>query len=58
MVRIWGLLLIIVIIIAVVDVWKREHSLEKRLLWTVVIIVFPFLGALAWYLVSRKLINL
>jgi hypothetical protein len=58
MIRVWGLLVIIIIIIAVVDVWKREHSMEKRLLWTVVIIIFPFLGALAWYLVSRKIINL
>lgn len=58
MVRIWALLGLIIIILAVVDVWQREHSMEKRLLWTVVIIVFPFLGALAWYLVSRKIINL
>jgi membrane protein DedA with SNARE-associated domain len=58
MIRLWGLLALIIIVIAVVDVWQREHSMEKRLLWTVVIIVFPFVGALAWYLVSRKIINL
>ena len=58
MIRIWGLIVLIIIVIAVVDVWKRENSLEKRLLWTVVIIIFPFIGALAWYLVSRKIINL
>lgn len=58
MIRIGGLLLLIIIIVAVVDIWKRESSLEKRLLWSVVVIVFPILGALAWYLVSRKIINL
>jgi hypothetical protein len=58
MLRLGGLLALIIIIIAVVDVWQREHNTEKRLLWTVVIIVFPFIGALAWYLVSRKIINL
>lgn len=58
MLRLGGLLVLIIIIIAVVDVWQREHNMEKRLLWTVVIIFFPFVGALAWYLVSRKIINL
>ncbi len=58
MIRLGGILALLIIIIAVVDVWQREHSMEKRLLWTIVIIVFPFLGALAWYLVSRKVINL
>jgi Phospholipase_D-nuclease N-terminal len=58
MIRIWGLLILIIYVIAIVDVWQREHNLEKRLLWTVVILVFPFIGALAWYLVSRKIINL
>lgn len=58
MIRIWGLIVLIIYVVAIVDVWQREDSLEKRLLWTVVIIVFPFLGALAWYLVSRKIINL
>lgn len=58
MIRIGGLLVLIIYVIAIVDVWQREHNLEKRLLWTVVIIVFPFIGALAWYLISRKIINL
>lgn len=58
MIRFWGLLVLIICVIAIIDVWQREHSMEKRLLWTVVILVFPFVGALAWYLVSRKIINL
>lgn len=58
MIRIWGIVVLIIYVIAIVDVWQREHSLEKRLLWTVVILVFPFIGALAWYLISRKIINL
>lgn len=58
MIRIWGIVVLIIYVIAIVDVWQREHNLEKRLLWTVVILVFPFIGALAWYLISRKIINL
>lgn len=58
MIRIWGLIVLIIYVVAIVDVWQRESSLEKKLLWTVVILVFPFIGALAWYLISRKIINL
>jgi uncharacterized membrane protein YphA (DoxX/SURF4 family) len=58
MIRFWALLVLIICVITIIDVWQREHSMEKRLLWTVVILVFPFVGALAWYLVSRKIINL
>jgi Phospholipase_D-nuclease N-terminal len=58
MIRFWGLLVLIICVITIIDVWQREHSMEKRLLWTIVILVFPFVGALAWYLVSRKIINL
>lgn len=56
--RLWGVILLIIAVLVVIDVWQREYSLEKRLLWTVVVLVFPILGALAWYLVSRKIINL
>lgn len=58
MVRIWGLLILIIAILAVVDVWKRENSMEKRLLWTVVIILLPVVGPLAWYAISRRIIKL
>lgn len=58
MVRIWGLLILVIAILAVVDVWKRENSMEKRLLWTVVIILLPVVGPLAWYAISRRIINL
>lgn len=58
MVRILYFLVLILDILAVVDVWQRETNLEKRLLWTVIIILLPLLGPLAWYLVSRKIINL
>jgi hypothetical protein len=56
--RIWALLILVIVVLAVMDVWRREYSLEKRLLWTVVIVVFPVVGALAWYAVSRRIINL
>lgn len=58
MVRILGLLIIVIAILAIIDVWKRESSVEKRLLWTVVIIFLPIVGSLAWYAISRGIIKL
>jgi len=55
--KIWGLLILVITILAVLDVWRREHSMEKRLLWTVVIILLPIIGPLAWYAISRGIIK-
>ncbi|MBX2947583.1 MAG: PLDc_N domain-containing protein [Cyclobacteriaceae bacterium] len=56
--RIWVLLIFVIDVLAILDVWKREYSMEKRLLWTVVIILLPLIGPIAWYIVSRRIINL
>jgi len=58
MVRIGVLLFFILIVLTIIDIWKTESNLEKRLLWTVVILLVPFVGSIAWYLISRKIINL
>jgi hypothetical protein len=39
-------------------VLKRETNTEKKILWIAVILLLPVFGALAWYAVSRKIINL
>ncbi|HRJ31798.1 MAG TPA: PLD nuclease N-terminal domain-containing protein [Cyclobacteriaceae bacterium] len=56
--RLWVLLIFVIDVLAILDVWKREYSMEKRLLWTVVIILLPLVGPVAWYLISRKIINI
>jgi Phospholipase_D-nuclease N-terminal len=56
--RLLYILLLVVDVLAIIDVWKRESNTEKRLLWTAVILLLPIAGPLAWYLVSRKIINL
>lgn len=58
MARLLTILVFILDVLAIIDVWQRESSTEKKLLWTAVIILVPGFGALAWYLVSRKIINL
>lgn len=58
MVRIVGLLILVVDALAILDVWRREDNLEKRLLWTIVIILLPIAGPLAWLVISRKIFKL
>lgn len=58
MARIGTILIFIIDVLAILDVWKRESDNTKKILWTVVILLLPLFGALAWYAVSRKIINI
>jgi hypothetical protein len=56
--RVGALLLFIIDVIAVLDVLRSNKETEGKVIWILIIIVLPLLGPLAWYLVSRKIINL
>jgi hypothetical protein len=56
--RLIGIVILVIDVLAIMDVWKTEASAEKRLLWTVVIVLLPLIGPLAWFAVSRKIIRL
>lgn len=58
MARFWTILVFVIDVLAILDVWKREPSLEKRLLLIAVILLLPLIGAMAWYAISRKIIRL
>jgi heme A synthase len=58
MIRFASILVLLIIVLAIYDVWKREPSMEKRLLWTVVILILPLVGALAWLGISRGYIRM
>ncbi|MCI0751789.1 MAG: PLDc N-terminal domain-containing protein [Flammeovirgaceae bacterium] len=56
--RIIGFIILLINVLAIIDVWKREPTVERKLLWTIVILLVPGLGALGWYVISRGIINL
>jgi hypothetical protein len=58
MARIWLTLIVVIDVLAILDVWKQESSNERKLLWIIAILFMPILGPLAWYAISRKVINL
>jgi hypothetical protein len=55
--RIWGILVIVIDVLAILDVLKSDREMEKKILWIAVIVLVPLFGALIWYVVSRKIIN-
>ena len=48
------LLLLITPIIALVDILKSEFNGNNKLVWTVVVLLGSFVGALLYYLIGRK----
>ena len=49
-----GLIVVVLDIVALVEVWKSTRSDGDKLLWTIGIVVFPFVGLIAYYLIGRK----
>ena len=58
MARIWFTIVIVIDVLAILDVWRSDSSNERKLLWTVIILLLPVIGPLAWYAVSRRIINI
>ena len=48
-----GLLLLILDIIAIVEIFKSSKDMVSKLLWTLLILMFPLLGVLIYYFFGR-----
>ncbi|CAF1118973.1 unnamed protein product [Adineta ricciae] len=53
-----GLIILILDIIAIVDVLKSDRSIAGKLLWVLVIVLFPIGGLILWCLCGRKTANI
>jgi len=49
-----GLIILVADIIAVLDCVKSTKTGGKKALWIVLIIIFPLVGVVAYYLVGKK----
>lgn len=46
---------VLLLVAALVSVWRaRAHSRRARIVWTVVVIVLPIVGPLAWFATGRE----
>jgi hypothetical protein len=44
-----GLLILIADIWAIIKVFQSDSSMIAKILWTLVILIFPFIGLVIWY---------
>jgi len=52
------LLYLALIIYAVIDLLNSNRSREQKLIWALVIVLFPLAGAVIYLLISRNVIKL
>jgi len=49
-----GLLILIGDVWAIINIFQSSASSEKKLVWTVVVLVLPLLGLILWYFMGPR----
>jgi len=51
---IWGLLVLIADVWAIVNIFQSAATTGKKVLWTVVVLLLPVVGFILWYFAGPK----
>lgn len=51
---IWGLLILIGDIWAIINILQSSASTEKKLIWVLVVVLLPLLGLILWYFLGPR----
>lgn len=51
---IFGLIVLIADVWAIVNIFQSGASTDKKVLWTVLVIVLPLLGFILWYFLGPR----
>ena len=51
---IWGLLILAGDIWAILNIFQSSASNERKLLWTLVVILLPLLGLILWFFLGPR----
>ncbi len=49
-----GLIILVLDIVAILDCWKTLTEQGKKILWTILILIFPLVGLILYYLIGKK----
>ncbi|TVQ30519.1 MAG: hypothetical protein EA376_12810 [Phycisphaeraceae bacterium] len=49
-----SLLVLVIAVLAIINVLQSSKPTEMKALWVIVIIVFPLVGAIVYFLVGRE----
>jgi succinate dehydrogenase/fumarate reductase cytochrome b subunit len=50
----WGLLILVGDVWAIINIFQSSASNEKKLLWTIVVLLLPLLGLVLWYFLGPR----
>jgi hypothetical protein len=50
----WGVLILAGDIWAIINIFQSAASNEKKLLWTLVVVLLPVLGLILWFLLGPR----
>ena len=50
----WGLLVLIADVWAIVNIFQSTASTGKKVLWTVLVIVLPVFGVILWFFLGPR----
>jgi hypothetical protein len=50
----WGLLILIGDVWAIINIFQSSASNEKKLLWTIVVLLLPLLGLILWFFLGPR----
>lgn len=52
---VWSAVAVIALAAALLSIWLgRHHSRQAKVIWTVIVIVLPVVGAVGWFLLGRQ----
>ena len=51
---IWGILHLLAVIYAAVQIWGSSADQGKKIIWTLVVANFPLLGLIIWFFAGPK----
>ena len=55
---IFGLIYLVLVVWAVIDILQSNRTGEQKFIWVAVIIFFPVAGPVIYYLISRNVIKM
>jgi len=50
----WGLLILVGDVWAIINIFQSSASNEKKLLWTIVVLLLPLVGLILWYFLGPR----
>jgi hypothetical protein len=48
-----GILLFVLLVWAIVDLIRKDYPTEKKVIWLLVILIIPYLGAILYFILGR-----